>query len=58
MVYCVLQVVWLPAPTWGNHVPIFKHVNMDVKQYRYYDPNTSGFDFSGALEDISVSNIL
>lgn len=47
------KVVWLPAPTWGNHVPIFKHVNMDVKQYSYYDPSTCGFNFSGALEDIS-----
>ncbi|XP_045597804.1 aspartate aminotransferase, mitochondrial [Procambarus clarkii] len=47
------KVVWLPAPTWGNHVPIFKHVNMEVQQYRYYDPKTCGFNFSGALEDIS-----
>ncbi|KAK8741076.1 hypothetical protein OTU49_002482, partial [Cherax quadricarinatus] len=47
------KAVWMPAPTWGNHVPIFKHVNMDVQQYRYYDPKTCGFNFSGALEDIS-----
>lgn len=47
------KVVWLPKPTWGNHIPIFKHVNMDVKEYRYYDPKTCGFDFTGALEDIS-----
>ncbi|RXG53915.1 Aspartate aminotransferase, mitochondrial [Armadillidium vulgare] len=47
------KVVWVPAPTWGNHVPIFKHVNMDIKQYRYYDANTCGFDFKGALEDIN-----
>lgn len=47
------KAVWLPKPTWGNHVPIFKHVNMEVKQYRYYDPKTCGFDFAGALEDIS-----
>ncbi|KAK4288054.1 hypothetical protein Pmani_038894 [Petrolisthes manimaculis] len=46
------KTVWLPAPTWGNHVPIFKHVNMDVQQYRYYDPKTCGFDYNGALEDI------
>lgn len=46
------KTVWLPTPTWGNHVPIFKHVGMDVKQYRYYDPKTCGFDFNGAMEDI------
>lgn len=47
------KTVWLPAPTWGNHVPIFKHVNMDVQQYRYYDPKTCGFHFTGAMEDIA-----
>lgn len=26
---------------------------MDVNQYRYYDPKTCGFDFNGAIEDIS-----
>ncbi|XP_045129014.1 aspartate aminotransferase, mitochondrial-like isoform X3 [Portunus trituberculatus] len=49
--------VWLPSPTWGNHVPIFKHVNMDVQHYRYYDPKTYGFDFAGALEDISSDGL-
>lgn len=44
---------YVPSPTWGNHNPIFKHSGLDVKTYRYYDPNTCGFDFSGALEDIS-----
>jgi len=47
------KVAWLPAPTWGNHIPIFKHVGMDVAQYRYYDPKTCGFDAAGAMEDIS-----
>jgi aspartate aminotransferase len=28
---------------------------MQLQGYRYYDPKTCGFDFSGALEDISVS---
>lgn len=46
------KTVWLPTPTWGNHVPIFKHVNMEVQQYRYYDSKTCGFDFNGAIEDI------
>ncbi|KAF2359213.1 Aminotransferase class I/classII [Trinorchestia longiramus] len=45
------KTVWLPSPTWGNHVPIFKHVGMEVKQYRYYDPKTCGLDFNGTIED-------
>lgn len=32
----------------------FRHAGLDVKSYRYYDPNTCGFDFSGAMEDIAV----
>jgi len=48
-----IKTVWVPTPTWGNHVPIFKHVGMEVKQYRYYDPKTCGFDFEGAMQDLA-----
>ena len=47
--------IYLPTPTWGNHVPLAKHAGLTVKQYRYYDPKTCGFDFHGALNDIAVS---
>lgn len=45
--------IYLPTPTWGNHIPLFKDAGLTVKQYRYYDPKTCGFDFSGALHDIA-----
>uniref|UniRef100_A0A4D5R994 Aspartate aminotransferase n=1 Tax=Scolopendra viridis TaxID=118503 RepID=A0A4D5R994_SCOVI len=45
--------VYLPVPSWGNHTPIFRHAGLNVKQYRYYDPKTCGFDFQGALQDIA-----
>ncbi len=45
--------IYLPGPTWGNHIPLFKHSGLEVKQYRYYDPKTCGFDFQGALDDIN-----
>ncbi|KAF7998378.1 hypothetical protein HCN44_009776 [Aphidius gifuensis] len=45
--------IYLPAPTWGNHIPLFKMAGLGVKSYRYYDPNTCGLDFKGVLEDIS-----
>ncbi|XP_010781066.1 aspartate aminotransferase, mitochondrial-like [Notothenia coriiceps] len=45
--------VYLPKPSWGNHTPIFKDAGMQLKGYRYYDPSTCGFDFTGALDDIS-----
>lgn len=48
------KTVYLPTPSWGNHTPIFKHSGLEVKSYTYYDPKTCGFDFKGALDDISV----
>lgn len=48
--------LWMPNPTWGNHIPIAKHSGLNVKQYKYYNPATCGLDFQGALDDISVSN--
>ncbi|KAJ7351139.1 Aspartate aminotransferase, mitochondrial [Desmophyllum pertusum] len=45
--------VWLPTPSWGNHTPILKHSGLGVKQYRYYDPQTCGFDFKGCMDDIA-----
>ncbi|XP_043101708.1 glutamic-oxaloacetic transaminase 2b, mitochondrial [Puntigrus tetrazona] len=45
--------VYLPKPSWGNHTPIFRDAGMQLKAYRYYDPATCGFDFAGALDDIS-----
>lgn len=47
------KLIFQPAPTWGNHIPVFKFAGIDVKQYRYYDKRTCGFDEEGALEDIS-----
>ncbi|KAK9510726.1 hypothetical protein O3M35_005457 [Rhynocoris fuscipes] len=45
--------VYVPDPTWGNHIPICNHSGLNVKKYRYYDPKTVGFDFKGAVEDLS-----
>uniref|UniRef100_A0A4X2LU37 Aspartate aminotransferase, mitochondrial n=2 Tax=Vombatus ursinus TaxID=29139 RepID=A0A4X2LU37_VOMUR len=45
--------VYLPKPSWGNHTPIFRDAGMQLNGYRCYNPKTCGFDFTGALEDIS-----
>lgn len=50
--YTAGKTVWLPTPSWGNHTPIMKHAGLNVASYRYYDPNTCGFDMAGAIEDI------
>jgi aspartate aminotransferase len=46
------KVIYVPTPTWGNHIPLFKHAGLELKHYKYYDPKTCGFDFQGALDDI------
>uniref|UniRef100_A0A2K5DE12 Aspartate aminotransferase, mitochondrial n=1 Tax=Aotus nancymaae TaxID=37293 RepID=A0A2K5DE12_AOTNA len=45
--------VFLPKPSCGNHTPIFRDADMQLQGYRYYNPKTCGFDFTGAVEDIS-----
>ncbi|XP_012288094.1 aspartate aminotransferase, mitochondrial isoform X3 [Orussus abietinus] len=44
--------LYLPTPSWGNHVPICKHSGLSVNSYRYYDPKTCGLDFKGMCDDI------
>jgi len=44
--------VYLSAPTWGNHLPIFKDAGFDLKEYKYYNPKTCGLDFEGFKNDI------
>jgi len=44
--------IYLPTPSWGNHTPIFRDAGIQLKQYRYYDKETCGFDFNGCMEDL------
>jgi len=46
------KTIFLPNPTWGNHVSIFQDSGFNVKYYRYYDDKTCGLDFKGFLEDV------
>lgn len=45
--------IYVPTPTWGNHIPLFTRAGLTVKKYRYYDPKTCGLDFDGALQDLA-----
>jgi aspartate aminotransferase, mitochondrial len=49
-------VVYVPNPTWGNHITIFNDCGLEVKQYRYYLPATKGLDLKGLLEDLSAAH--
>jgi len=44
--------IYLPDPTWGNHIPLYRDAGFEVKTYRYYDPKTCGLDFNAMREDI------
>ncbi|KAJ1500984.1 aspartate transaminase aat1, partial [Coelomomyces lativittatus] len=44
--------IYLPNPTWGNHIPIFKDSMLDVHRYRYFDKSTNGLDLKGMLSDL------
>ena len=48
------KAVYMPAPTWGNHIPIAKDSGLEVKTYSYYDKKTVGLDFEGFKADLRV----
>lgn len=50
------KVIYVPDPTWGNHITIFEHQDLAIKTYRYYDPKTKWLNFDGLREDLCVSN--
>lgn len=50
--------IYLPTPTWGNHVPISVDSELKVKNYRYFDPKSNGLDFEGMKADLSVHNAI
>lgn len=45
--------VWISAPTWPNHNAIFKAVDINICNYRYYDQATHGLDWDGMIEDLA-----
>ncbi|OXB34112.1 aspartate aminotransferase, mitochondrial [Cryptococcus neoformans] len=47
--------IYLPTPTWGNHIPISKDSGLEVKQYKYFDKKTVGLDFEGMKADIKAA---
>lgn len=46
------KIIYLPNPTWGNHIPLFKDSGLEVRQYRYFDKKTVGLDIEGLKEDL------
>jgi aspartate aminotransferase len=46
--------IYIPNPSWGNHIPIFTNAGLEVRKYRYYDPEVSDLDFDGLIGDIKL----
>ncbi|KAF7347784.1 Aspartate aminotransferase [Mycena venus] len=46
------KVVYLPSPTWGNHVPIFRDSGFEVRNYGYFNPTTLGLNFEALKADL------
>jgi aspartate aminotransferase len=44
--------IYVPNPTWGNHIPIFTNSGLEVRKYRYYDAESSDLDFDNMMKDI------
>jgi aromatic-amino-acid transaminase len=45
--------VWLPQPSWPNHLLILQHLGLPVARFRYYDPATGGVDAGAMLADLA-----
>jgi aspartate aminotransferase len=45
--------IFVPTPTWANHIPLFTDAGLEVKYYRYYDKAANGLDWKGLIDDIN-----
>jgi aspartate aminotransferase len=53
--YAPVKKIYIPDPTWGNHIQIFQEAGLEVIRYRYYDRSTNGLNLDGMLEDIKAA---
>lgn len=44
--------VWLPDPTWPNHITILSYLGMKTATYRYFDADSRGVDFGAMMADL------
>ncbi|WP_336957846.1 amino acid aminotransferase [Sphingobium aquiterrae] len=45
--------IWVGAPTWPNHGPIFRAAGLRVRSHRFYDPARGAVDFDGMMVDLA-----
>lgn len=44
--------VWIGAPTWPNHAPIFAEAGLRTRSHRFYDIDRSTIDFPSMLDEL------
>ncbi len=44
--------MYIPNPTWGNHLNIVKKAGLNPEYYRYFDYKHNNLDLKGYLHDI------
>ncbi|SBV31835.1 Tyrosine aminotransferase [uncultured Sphingopyxis sp.] len=44
--------VWIGAPTWPNHAPIFGEAGLRTRSHRFYDIERSRIDFASMLDEL------
>lgn len=44
--------IYVPKPTWGNHLPIMRDSGVEPVFYEYYDPATYGLNWDGMKADL------
>lgn len=46
--------VWVPDPTWANHVPLLGSAGVPLKTYPYYDAGTRSIQFDRMMEVLAT----
>ncbi|PPQ64422.1 hypothetical protein CVT26_002129 [Gymnopilus dilepis] len=49
------KAIYLPSPTWGNHIPLFRDSGLEVRHYKYFNKETVGLDFEGLKADLKAA---
>ena len=45
--------IYMPSPTWGNHIPIMRDSGLEPATYKYYRADTCSYDHEGFMADIA-----
>eukprot|EP01040_Poterioochromonas_malhamensis_P006542 gene6542-7043_t len=49
------RTIYVPTPTWGNHIAIFQNAGLKPAYYPYYDDKKSAVDFNALLNFINTT---